>query len=43
MWLVYRDLKDGCKILHGCNGRDYILLELPYLSVDGFCAKTRTV
>ena len=44
MWLVYREKTDGCcKILHGRNGREYRLPELPHFSVDGFCQETRTV
>ena len=43
MWLVHREWTDGCKILHGRNGRDYRPPDLPHLSVDGFCPKTRTV
>jgi len=45
MWLVYREMMDGWgrKILHGPNGRDYRLPELPHFSVDVFCPETRTV
>ena len=43
MWLVYREKTGGRKILHGRNGREYRLPELPNLSVDGFCPETRTV
>ena len=43
MWLVHRERTDGCTILHGRNGREYRLPELPQLSVDGFCPETRTV
>jgi hypothetical protein len=43
MWLVYREQTDGCHTLHGRNGREYRLPELPNLSVDGFCAETKTV
>jgi len=43
MWLVHRERTDGCKILHGRNGREYRLPELPDLSVDGFCPETKTV
>jgi hypothetical protein len=41
MWLVYKEQTDGCKILHGRNGREYRLPELPNLSVDGFCPETK--
>ena len=44
MWLVYKEKTDGCrKILHGSNGREYRLPDLPHFSVDGFCQETRTV
>ena len=42
MWLVYREQTDCCTI-HARNGREYRPPELPRLSVDGFCAETRTV
>jgi G:T-mismatch repair DNA endonuclease (very short patch repair protein) len=29
--------------MHGRNGREYRLPELPRLSVDGFCRETKTV
>jgi G:T-mismatch repair DNA endonuclease (very short patch repair protein) len=32
-----------CKILHGRNGREYRLPELPRLSVDGYCPETKKV
>jgi len=44
MWLVYREKADvGRKILHGHNGREYRLPDLPHFRVDGFCQETRTV
>jgi hypothetical protein len=43
MWLVYREQTDGCHILHGRNGGEHKLPELPNLSVDRFCAETKTV
>jgi hypothetical protein len=43
VWLVYREQTDGCTIRHARNGREYRPPELPLLSVDGFCAETRTV
>jgi hypothetical protein len=43
MWLVYREQTNGCKILHGGNGREYRLADGPNLSVDAFYAETRTV
>jgi len=33
---------DGVKIMHGRNGREYKLSELPCFSVDGSCPETRT-
>jgi len=33
----------GRKILHGRNGREYRLPDLPHFSVDSFCQETRTV
>ena len=33
---------DGCTIRHARNGREY-RPDLPNLSLDGFCAETRTV
>jgi hypothetical protein len=43
MWLVHREQTDGCKILHGGNGREYRLPDVPDLSLDGFCVETGTV
>ena len=43
MWLVNRERTDGCTILHGRNGREYRLPELPHLSVEEFCPETGTV
>ena len=43
MWLVYREQTDGCIVRCAGNGRNYRPPELPRLSVDGFCAETRTV
>ena len=43
MWLVYRDQLDGCRLMHGRNGRKYSLPALPRFSVDGFCEETNTV
>jgi hypothetical protein len=43
MWLVYRAQTDGCDILHGRNGPEYRLPELPNLSVDGYFAETKTL
>ena len=43
MWLVHREKTEGRKILHGRIGRMHRLPELPNMSVDGFCPKTKTV
>ena len=43
MRLVYREQLEGCRIMHGMNGRTYRLPPLPRLCVDGFCEETNTV
>jgi hypothetical protein len=43
MWLVYREKVDGCTIMHGRNGSEYRLPDIPRLSVDGFCSETKKV
>jgi hypothetical protein len=43
MWLIYKEQTDNCKIMHGRNGREYRLPELPRLSVDGYCPETKKV
>ena len=43
MWLVYWEMMDGCKILHGRNGHEYRMPELPHLNVDGFLPGTKMV
>ena len=43
MWLVYTEKKDGRKIQHGRDGREYRLPELPRFNVDVFCPETKTV
>ena len=42
-WLVYREQTDGCTIMDARNGREYRPPESPTVSVDLFCAETRTV
>jgi hypothetical protein len=42
MWLVYREQTDECHTRNGRNGREYRLPELPKVSVDVFCAETKT-
>jgi len=34
---------DGVKIMHGSNGREFKVPELPHFSVDGYCPETRTI
>ena len=43
MCLVYIEQLDGCRIMHGRNGREYRLPALRHLSVVGFCKETNTV
>jgi hypothetical protein len=43
IWLVYRELPDGSRIMHGRNGREYRLPKLPQLIEDSFCAETQMI
>jgi len=43
MLLGYKDKTEGCKILHGCNGREYRLPELPHLSKNDFYPEYKKV
>jgi len=43
MWLLHMEETDGVKIMHGRNGREYKVHELPQFSVDGYCPETRTI
>jgi hypothetical protein len=43
MWLIYREETDNCKLLHGRNGREYKLPELPRFIVDGYWPDTKKV
>jgi hypothetical protein len=43
MWLLRKGQTVGNKILHARTGRQFRLPELPHLSVDGYCAETKTV
>jgi len=43
MWLLHMEEKDGVKIMHGRNGREYKVPELPHFSADGYCAETKTI
>jgi len=42
MWLVYRE-KNGRKILHCRNGREYGLPDIPRFNVIGFCPDSKSV
>ena len=42
-WLIDKEQREGKRILHGRNGREYAFPELPQLRVDGFCEETKTV
>jgi len=43
MWLLHMEQTDGVKVMHGRNGREYTLPEMPCFSVDGYCLETRTI
>ena len=43
MWLLHMEQKDGVKIKHGRNGREYKVPELPHFSVDGYYTETKTI
>ena len=43
MWLLQMKQTDGMEIMHGRNGREYRLSDLPRISVNGYCRKTRTI
>jgi len=43
MWLLYMEETEGVKIMHGRNGREYKVPELPQFSVNGYCPETRTI
>jgi len=40
---VELELTDGVKIIHGPNGREYKVPDLPQFSVDAYCPETRTI
>jgi hypothetical protein len=42
-WLKLEERKEGKRILHGSNGKERELPELPVIRVDGLCEETRTV
>jgi hypothetical protein len=42
-WLMLVERKEGIKILHGRNGKERGLSELPGIRVDGICEETRTM
>ena len=41
--LMYSEQTDGCTIWLAINAHEYRTPQIPNLSVDGFCAETRTV
>jgi len=43
MWLLHMEETDGVKTMHGRNGCEYKVPELPHFSVDGYCPETRTI
>jgi len=43
MWMLHMEETDGVKVMHGRNGREYKLPELPHISVDGYCPETRII
>ena len=40
MWLIDEEQREGKRIQHGRNGREYALPELAELCVDGYCEET---
>jgi len=42
-WLLHMEQKDVVKIMHGRNGREYKVPELPHFSVNGCCPETKTI
>jgi hypothetical protein len=43
MWVLHMKQTDIYQIRLARSGREYRPPELPYYSVDGYCAETRTV
>jgi len=43
MWLPHTQQTDGVKIMHGRNGPEYRLPEIPRFRVDGYCPDTRKI
>jgi len=41
--LLHMEQIDGVKIMHGRNGSEYKVRELPHFSVDRYCPETRTI
>jgi len=41
IWLVYREMTDEFRIMHGRNGKEYRLPQHPHLSEDDFYAETK--
>jgi len=40
---MHMEQEDGVKIMHGRNGREYRVSELPHFSVDCYCTETKTI
>jgi len=43
MLLLHTEETDGVKTMHGRNGREYKVPELPHFCVDGYCPETRKI
>jgi len=43
VWLLHMEKTVGVKIMHGRNGREYMVPELPHFSVDCSCNETRII
>jgi len=43
MWLLHMEETDVVKIMHGRNGSDFKVPELPQFSVDGYFTETLTI
>jgi len=43
MWQLHMEETEGVKKMHGRNGREYKVPELPQCSVDGYCPETRKI
>jgi hypothetical protein len=43
MRILYKEQTDGCKFIHGRNGREFQLQQLPRPTVDVFYRETKIV